>query len=345
MKTWLISALLGVSCFASGCRQNLATDTDKAKTIAAARPVAVPQPAAAEPIKLTRYPHMKTLGGRQFWGDVAYFHGWRIQQNVFSEHYRLLDPEDYRFASGTLDECRETLERIKQQENMPPMSGKVAIVIHGIIRSSKSFGPMVSELQAAGYHVVPFDYPSTRVEIPQSAAYLKQVIDSLEGVEEINFVVHSMGGLVVRSYLTMDRDPRIKRMVMLGVPNLGATMADHVHNNLLFRMVSGPAGLQLGRNAKFVDTLPTPDFEFAIVAGTLGTKRGYNPFTPGDDDGTVCVAETRLPGAIDFIAVRGLHSFLMNHKEVIKCTRNFLETGRLRKDQPSQPIPVNATVE
>ena len=36
----------------------------------------------------------KTLGGRQFWGDVHYFRGWRIQQNVFTKHYRLLDPGD-----------------------------------------------------------------------------------------------------------------------------------------------------------------------------------------------------------------------------------------------------------
>ena len=29
----------------------------------------------------------KTLGGRQFWGDVHHFQGWRIQQNVFTKHF------------------------------------------------------------------------------------------------------------------------------------------------------------------------------------------------------------------------------------------------------------------
>ena len=27
-----------------------------------------------------------TLGGRQFWGDVLFYQGWRIQENVFTKH-------------------------------------------------------------------------------------------------------------------------------------------------------------------------------------------------------------------------------------------------------------------
>ena len=32
-----------------------------------------------------------TLGDKQFWGDVFVHAGWRIQENVFTGHYRLLD--------------------------------------------------------------------------------------------------------------------------------------------------------------------------------------------------------------------------------------------------------------
>ena len=31
---------------------------------------------------------MKTFGGRQFWGDLYYFHEWRIQQNELTKHHR-----------------------------------------------------------------------------------------------------------------------------------------------------------------------------------------------------------------------------------------------------------------
>ncbi len=220
------------------------------------------------------------------------------------------------------------------------MSGKAVIAIHGIVRSSKSFSKMRGRLKDAGYEIVGFDYPSTRVEISDSAEYLHSVIQSLEGIEQIDFVVHSMGGLVVRSYLSKHRDPRIKRMVMIGVPNLGADMADRLRENPLYREFFGPAGQQLVTDpAGFISRLPTPDFEFAIIAGSRGSMDGYNPLIPGDDDGTVAVSSTRLPGATDFVTVRGLHTFLMASDEAIDCTLRFLKDGRPRETGPPHPIP------
>lgn len=281
----------------------------------------------------------KTLGGRQFWGDVCFFRGWRIQHHVFTGHYRLLDPQDVRRAWGTIEDCRTTLEAVKRDEDLEPMRGKAVIVLHGIVRSSKSFTAMNQTLTNAGYVVVPFDYPSTRVSIPQSAEYLRQVIESLEGIEEINFVVHSMGGLIVRAYLQEHNDPRLHRMVMLGVPNLGARMANLLRGNLLFRTILGPAGQQLIEDpAGLIASLPTPGFEFAVIAGSRGTPGGYNPLIPGDDDGTVSVNATRLPGAADFTTVISLHTFLMGDKEAIAASLRFLQTGALRENGERQPI-------
>lgn len=286
---------------------------------------------------------MKTLGGRQFWGDVHCFHDWRIQQNVATGHFRLLDGNDYRHASGTLEQCTAKLEEIKESQRLTPMSGKAVVLVHGIIRSSKSFANMQRRLQQEGYHVFGFDYPSTRVTIDDSAAYLERVVESLEGIDEINFVVHSMGGLVVRAYLGKGHDERIGRVVMIGVPNRGARMADHLKGVPLFKAVFGPAGQQLVSDpAGFPSTLATPDAEFAVIAGGRGNIRGYNPLIPGDDDGTVSVSSTRLPGAADFIMVPGIHSFLMNHTECVDCTVRFLKTGRLREDGETHPIPMPA---
>jgi hypothetical protein len=85
--------------------------------------------------------------------------------------------------------------------------------------------------------------------------------------------------------------------------------------------------------------LPTPKFEFAIIAGARGAPGGFNPLVPGDDDGTVAVASTRLPGAKDFVTVNCIHSFLMSNKHVVDYTVRFIQEGRLRKEGPRQPIP------
>ncbi len=282
---------------------------------------------------------MKTLGGRMFWGDVHFFHAWRIQQHVLDGHYRLLDGDDVRHASGTYAECLAHLQEIRRERNLPPMSGKAVVLVHGIIRSSKSFAAMKERLQQSGYQVFGFDYPSTHVKIEESAGYLQRALTSLEGIDEINFVVHSMGGLVVRACLTEFSDPRLHRMVMLGVPNQGARMANLVRENTLYRVVFGPAGQQLVEDPEgFLASLPTPNFPFAVVAGAKGTLNGFNPLIPGDDDGTISVSCTRLPGAADFMGVPVLHSFLMGNEQVIAATDRFLRTGVLRENGVTQPI-------
>ena len=72
----------------------------------------------------------QTLGGRQFWGDVKFFQGYRIQQNVFTKHYRLLDSNDVRRMWGSLEECEAQLRQIAVEKNLKPMSGKAVVLIH-----------------------------------------------------------------------------------------------------------------------------------------------------------------------------------------------------------------------
>ncbi len=285
----------------------------------------------------------QTLGGRQFWGDLRFFHGFRIQKNVLTSHHRLLNPKDQRVVSGTLEECQEKLEEIRVQQKLPEMSGKAVILIHGIGRSSKCFAGMAKELSNDDYTVIGFDYPSTRIPIPDSAEYLHSVLKSLDKIDSVDVVVHSMGGLLLRSYLSNYKEPRFRRAVMLGVPNKGAKMADFLKGNPLFKAIMGPAGQQLvsGKDG-LIEKLPTPKFEFAVLAGGRSAERGYNPLLPGDNDSTVTVESTRLPGARDFLLLPVIHSFLMSDKAAVAATRCFLRSGQFDTKVPAQPIEGNS---
>jgi len=284
-------------------------------------------------------PGMPTLGGMQFWGDVKYFQGFRIQHNVLRDHHRLLDAANRRYHSGTLAECQSLLDQIGETRNLQPDVGHAVIYLHGIGRSSRSLSPILNAMPREGYVHIPFEYPSTRVALQQSAEYLGSVIRSLTAVSNISFVVHSMGGLVVRRYLKDHRDPRIHRMVMLGTPNCGAELADMLKRNFLFRTIYGPAGQELVSDAAgTIRSLPTPDFEFGIIAGGRGDDRGFNRLLPGDDDGTVTVASARLPGASDFLRIPKIHAFLMSDATAIAGTQHFLEHGRFFPDRDPQPV-------
>ena len=282
-----------------------------------------------------------TLGGMQFWGDVHFLQGWKIQRNVFSGHYRLLNPSALRFASGTFEHCLAVLKAAAQERQLVADTGKAVILLHGIGRSSKSLQKMGDALRKDGYVVIPFEYPSTRVTLEQAAEYLDSVIKSVPQVTSIDFVVHSMGGLVVRTYLKQHaQDARIAHLVMLGTPNYGAEMADMLKATVLFRLAYGPAGKQLVTHEQgAIQSLPIPNFAFGIVAGGRGNGSGFNPLLPDDNDGTVTVTSARLSGAADFLFVNKIHSLLMSDDTVIRATRHFLEHQRFRAEEPAQPIP------
>ena len=289
-----------------------------------------------------------TLGGSQFWGDVAVRGGWRVQRQVFTGTHRLLDANQLQHATGTKERCVAVLNSDAVLAVNPPMTGEITLLVHGILRGSNSMGRLGKRLGRAGLQPQRFDYPSTQTTIEEAAACLAEAIDGLDpGVTRVNFVVHSMGGLVVRAYGKLlaqrladgdTRQPPLGRLVMIATPNHGAEMASHLKNFGPFQAMFGPAGRQLAHNESLVAELPVPPCEFAVIAGIRGTPKGFNPFIPGDDDGTVTLASARLSGASDFLAVKGLHSFLLYQNEVVDSVERYLQTGTLRASGVREPI-------
>lgn len=289
-----------------------------------------------------------TLGGSTFWSDELVHGGWRIQQNVMTGHYRLLDDGEFRRAWGTYDHCLSKFDELKKTEAIPPVRGRVVLTLHGIIRSRDQMEGLGEYLAEHGdYTWINVCYASTRRPLGDHAQSLARVLENLKDAEHIDLVCHSMGNLVVRRYLGEAKepnprwkiDPRIGRMVMLGPPNNGAELARVFKDNRLYSVVTGPSGQQLccGWN-DFEKLLATPSFEFGIIAGGRGNSRGLNPLIAGDDDLVVAVKETRLAGARDFCVVDCPHGWLMDDAEIRQRTLKFLQAGYFTTEAARQPI-------
>jgi len=292
--------------------------------------------------------HMPTMGGKQFWADELFFHQWRIQRNVLTGHCRLLDEQNYRHESGTFEQCHAELARIRLDRKIPPMQGKAVIVLHGLFRTRSSMEELCASLRSnSDYTVLNVGYPSTRRDVGGHARALGRILENLDRIEEINFVAHSMGNIVIRHYLA-DRatlrpdgpvDPRLKRFVMLAPPNQGSLVAMAVPENHVLESVTGEAIRQLGQDwAKLADKLATPSFEFGILAGGKGNANGYNPLLPGDDDGTVTVAHARLAGAHDFVVLPVLHTSIISDEKAMEYTLRFLQKGYFISATRRQPL-------
>jgi len=186
------------------------------------------------------------------------------------------------------------------------------------------------------YTVFNVTYPSTQRDIAANARSLAHIIDHLDGIEEINFVAHSLGSIIVRRWLAdqtnaaagRQPDGRIKRFVMLAPPNHGSLLAVALGDNKVYRVVTGQTGQQLGRDWQRIEgQLATPTCEFGILAGGRGDKHGYNLLLPGDNDGIISVETTRLAGARDFLVLPVQHPLITFNAKAQEYTLRFLQKG------------------
>lgn len=272
---------------------------------------------------------LPTLGGKQVWQDTHIRFGWRVQRNLLTGHFRLLDPKDLRRAWGTYAHC---VERLNQFDNIGDIQGRgphLVLMVHGIGRSTGTFRHLEKALLLAGYDAVAVTYPSTRGSIADHAAAIDLMLDRMETAETVSFVSHSMGGLVLRHLMASNgrwqRRIRVGRTVMIAPPNQGSAIAEAMKDVNSYQWVFGAAGQELTRS--HAPSLPAYEHEFGVIAGGTGSNRGFNPLLDGDNDGTVRTAETHLEGAIDTTVVRSSHTFLAGHPETVQATLNFLSNG------------------
>jgi len=212
------------------------------------------------------------------------------------------------------------------------MATDCVVLLHGLARSASSMNKMQRALDEAGYATANVDYPSRDFEIGALALIAVdeglQTCRETENLEEIHFVTHSLGGILVRQYLSEDSIDELGRVVMLGPPNQGSAAADEMGGVPGFDWFNGPAGRQLGKGANSVPLRLGPaDFELGVIAGNRSIDPVTSAVLENPDDGRVSVADTRLEGMDDFVVVKHSHAFMMRMRKTIALTERFLRTG------------------
>ena len=211
-------------------------------------------------------------------------------------------------------------------------ASECVVLLHGLARSSMSMNRMASELEEAGFATANIDYPSrdytieelADIAVPAGLAACR----AQESVATIHFVTHSLGGILLRQYLSSQAIEQLGRVVMLGPPNQGSAAVDELRDIPGFEWLNGPAGYQLGKGPESVPLQLGPaDFELGIIAGNRTIDPVTSAVLENPDDGRVSVEDTKLEGMADFVVVEHSHAFMMRMSRPIELTIEFLRSG------------------
>jgi pimeloyl-ACP methyl ester carboxylesterase len=206
----------------------------------------------------------------------------------------------------------------------------LVILVHGLWQSGLELFVMRRRLQADGsLRALFFTYPTT---VGTMSNHVRRLIDCARAhkAEQLHFVGHSLGGLVVLRALEITDDLPPGRAVLLGSPLQGSRTAQS-----LARLPFGRALLGGALTQECVDWSPrewSGRREVGVIAGSMGFGVGrLLANLDAAHDGTVLVEETRLPGAKDHMVVAASHTGLLVSAQVAEQTRHFLDRGVFKR--------------
>jgi pimeloyl-ACP methyl ester carboxylesterase len=212
-------------------------------------------------------------------------------------------------------------------------SNETVVLLHGLNRTHRAMSKLATALEQEGYSVINCDYPSRRADLETLSTNLFASLEpQLASAQRIHFVTHSMGGIVLRTYLEKHSITNLGRVVMLAPPSKGSEIVDKLRWFAPFGWINGPAGLQLGTGSESApNKLKPPNFELGIIAGDRSMNPLFSFLIPGKDDGKVSLPRAKTDNMKAFLVLQVTHTFMMRNRTVIAQTKHFLKTGFFEK--------------
>ncbi len=201
------------------------------------------------------------------------------------------------------------------------------ILVHGLWMTGLEFGVLRQRLQTRhGFDVHVFSYPSMHGNVDEIVAELAELArERAAGTGRVHLVGHSLGGAIMYRALEQRGMRELPgNAVLLGSPLNGSRAAHGVGRLAMLRPLIGPHAL--AELAEPCGRCWPRDRgrSLGAIAGTrrLGTGQFFAHFDE-DNDGTVAVSETVIPGLNDHIVLPHSHVGMLFANDVAAAGRAF----------------------
>lgn len=204
---------------------------------------------------------------------------------------------------------------------------KAIVLAHGLFMKKQIMLYLQKKFKDEGFVVYNFDYETLKFHDQT----LKDFHDFVEKIEEdeVYFVGHSMGGLLMRLYLEIYK-PKFKDscLVTIGTPHKGSSLGRLVADS--------PLGFILGSAPNSGVTQGLGDWKGEYPIGCIVGVLNVGPNIifnngKGQGDGTVLKKEAFVENANDIIELNVNHTGMVYSSQVMKQTLEFIKNKEFKR--------------
>lgn len=276
-----------------------------------------------------------SFGGSQFWSDVFFYQKWRIQRNVTSKTYRLLDPWDIVRATGNFEECRKAFVKLIDIYQLPRQKGHMIIMLHGFGDSKNIFKPLWRKALERGYLAAAINYPSMQADMESHIRQLIFLLNNLEDVQKVSFVTKGIGGIILRKLFNTpapwQERLKIGRIVQVCPPNQGSRLIADLTKNRFINWIFGPMAAELTPE----NVLQIPDFPEFVRVGIVYSKSPFRKIMGWLPEKwnkyLLKKKDSQLDSADELIEINNQKLNIFKNRSVVNAVLSFLDSGKFRK--------------
>jgi pimeloyl-ACP methyl ester carboxylesterase len=215
------------------------------------------------------------------------------------------------------------------KKNEYSLSSSYVVLVHGFCRRGGNMRYLARQLERCGYRTFSPTLPATFQNVCTCSEILADALDKRfpEG-SVVHFVGHSMGGLIIRHYLSMHLVEGLGRVVLMGTPSGGTPQVSLLlkiipFSRRIFKALSDLAepGLSIAQPLN----VPLP--EIGIILGTKPDPL-RKIFMQGEHDGLVQSKSARNLTVSDELTIPCIHERIHWRPDTAAAVGCFMETGK-----------------
>ena len=203
------------------------------------------------------------------------------------------------------------------------------VLVHGFCRRGGNMRYLARQLEGRGYHTFSPTLPTTFKSVRACSEILSDALDKrFHECNIVHFVGHSMGGLIIRDYLSRRLIKGLGRVVLMGTPSGGTPQVSLLLRIIPFAKSIFKALPDLAEPGLCIApplNAPTPDI--GIILGTRPDPV-RKIFMSGEHDGLVQSKSARNLTFCDELTIPCIHERIHWRPDTAEAVARFLETGK-----------------